>query len=378
MEDEAMHDPADDALSVVCVIGTRPEATKVAPLMRACRAHPRLDAQLVFTGQHPDLVAGALAPFDVVPDHHLDIDRVDGSLSEFAGAAVARLGALFRKLQPDVVVVQGDTATTLAGGLAGFWEGIPVVHLEAGLRSGDLAAPFPEEGNRRIVTQVASLHLAPTDEAAANLLAEGVDPDTVLVVGNTSIDAALMIAGSGNRVDPRRSRRVVITAHRRESWGEPLVHIAEAVRELAVRYPDHELVFPVHPNPKVRGAVVPILEDLPNVATIDPLDYEPFVALLASSRVIITDSGGIQEEAPALGVPVLVTREVTERPEGVAAGVARLVGSDRARIVHETSRLLDDDDAWRAMSEPANPYGDGRTSARSADLIARRFARRSR
>jgi UDP-N-acetylglucosamine 2-epimerase (non-hydrolysing) len=370
-----MTPPITSKITVACIIGTRPEATKVAPLVLACRDHPALRAVLVDTGQHPDLVDGALEPFGLTPDVRLSLPREDGSLTELAGAAVAALGRCFREVRPDVVVVQGDTASTLTGALAAFWEHIPVVHLEAGLRSGDLAAPFPEEGNRRLIVPIVSLHLAPTSGAAANLVAEGVDPSTVLVVGNTSIDAALLLARGEHTATAGRwaSRTVVVTAHRRESWGEPLTRIATAVAELARRHDDHLFIFPLHPNPTIRATVTPLLTGLDNVRLIEPLDYAPFVRLLRSSRLVITDSGGVQEEAPGLGIPVLVLRDVTERPEGIATGSARLVGSNPERIIESAHELLTEEPTWRAMAEAVNPYGDGHAAARAAQAVAAMF-----
>jgi UDP-N-acetylglucosamine 2-epimerase (non-hydrolysing) len=309
------------------------------------------------------------------PGSFVELGLGGGRRGAQLGNAVAALDAHFVQEPPDVVIVQGDTTSALVGGLTAMWRGVPVVHLEAGLRSGNLAAPFPEEANRRLIVPIVSLHLAPTAGAAANLVGEGVDPATILVVGNTSIDAALLLARANHTAAAGAwdSRTVLVTAHRRESWGEPLSRIASAVAELATRHEDHLFVFPLHPNPTVRNAVTPRLAGLENVRLIEPMDYAPFVRLLRSSRLAITDSGGVQEEAPALDVPVLVLRDVTERPEGIETGAARLVGSDPDRIVEVASQLLSHEPAWRAMAEAVNPYGDGRAAQRIVDLLEKDF-----
>lgn len=360
---------------VLIVVGTRPEAIKLAPVVLAMAADARLEPVLVTTGQHTGLVDDALQVFGLTARHrcraHVEEHR---QLSHRTARCLGDLAAIVELEQPAAVVVQGDTASTVAGALAGFYAGIPVVHVEAGLRTGDLSSPWPEEGNRRLVTAVASLHLAPTAGSAANLHAEGVDPRRVHVTGNTVVDALLHTVGQSFRFgDPAleavhagRTRVVLFTAHRREAWGDPVRHVATAIRHLADEHPDVTVVAALHPNPVVRNAVLPVLADHPQVLVCEPPPYGPFVRLMARSSLIITDSGGIQEEAPSLGVPVLVTRAVTERTEALAPGRVELVGTDPMRITGAARRLL----ATRAPGTRENPYGDGSAAVRSLEPIA--------
>lgn len=366
------------------IAGTRPEAIKLAPVVTAMRAAGRMTPVLVASGQHPQMVDQALAAFDLTSDVTLTVDRVTGSQPELLTEMIRQLDALFGEREPAAVVVQGDTTTTLAGAMAAFWRRIPVVHLEAGLRSGDLDSPFPEEGNRRMVGQIAALHLAPTPLAATNLLDEHVPADQVLITGNTVVDAAVHIAGLAAPFDDPAvaaavaaasdgGRLILVTAHRRESWGEPLDRVLSAVREIISRYPDVRVVLPSHPNPAVRAQVVAGLAGTPRVTVTDPLPYPQLAHLLSRSYLALTDSGGIQEEAPSFRVPALVLREVTERVESLHAGCAKLVGTDPDLIVAEASRLLDDPAACVAMTATGNPYGDGlaaiRTEIAVGDLI---------
>jgi UDP-N-acetylglucosamine 2-epimerase (non-hydrolysing) len=322
------------------------------------------------------MVAQALAAFDLKPDVTLPIDRRSGSQPELMTAMVNRLDALFAERAPRAVTVQGDTTTTLAGALAAFWRQIPVVHLEAGLRSGDLDSPFPEEGNRRLVGQLAALHLAPTPLAATNLLDEGVPAGRVVLTGNTVVDAALAIVdrqpqlpdGLDRVVDA--GRLILVTAHRRESWGEPLDRVLSAVRTLLNRYPDVHVVLPSHPNPAVRAQVEAGLAGQSRATVTDPLPYPVLARLLSEAYLVLTDSGGIQEEAPSFGVPALVLRKVTERVESLRAGCAKLVGTDPALIVGEAMRLLDDRAARDAMTAAGNPYGDGTAAGRTEQAVA--------
>jgi UDP-N-acetylglucosamine 2-epimerase (non-hydrolysing) len=359
------------------IAGTRPEAIKLAPVVTAMRAAGRVAPVLVASGQHPTMVAQALAAFDLEPDVVLPVERVTGSQPELMTAMVSTLDALFAARPPAAVIVQGDTTTTLAGALAAFWRQIPVVHLEAGLRSGDLDSPFPEEGNRRLVGQLAALHLAPTPLAATNLLDEGVPPNTVALTGNTVVDAALTVVDGRPELDPALrdvvesdARLVLVTAHRRESWGEPLDRVLSAVRTLLNHYPDIHVVLPSHPNPAVRAQVEAGLANLSRVTVTDPLPYPALARLLSEAYLVLTDSGGIQEEAPSFGVPALVLREVTERVESLTAGCARLVGTDPALIVAEAMRLLDDRAARDAMTAAGNPYGDGNAAVRTEEAVA--------
>jgi UDP-N-acetylglucosamine 2-epimerase (non-hydrolysing) len=326
------------------------------------------------------MVAQALAAFDLTPDVTLTVERSTGSQAELLTEMIKKLDVLWAGRTPAAVVVQGDTTTSLAGALAAFWRRIPVVHLEAGLRSGDLDSPFPEEANRRLVAQIAALHLAPTPLAAMNLLDEGVSTSDVLITGNTVVDATLAVAGrklpfanvdvAAARATGYERRLLLVTAHRRESWGAPLDRILAAVRTLVERYDDIDVVFPTHPNPEVRAQVDAVLGGVDRVTVTDPLPYPDLSRLLSEAYLVLTDSGGIQEEAPSFGVPALVLRNVTERVESLHAGCARLVGSDEDLIVKEASLLLDDEARRNAMTAGGNPYGDGLAARRTAQATA--------
>jgi UDP-N-acetylglucosamine 2-epimerase (non-hydrolysing) len=359
--------------------GTRPEAVKLAPVALAMRDAGILAPVLLASGQHPTMVTQALAAFGLEPDITLQVDRATGSQAELLTAMIRELDELWSVRTPAAVIVQGDTTTSLAGALAAFWRRIPVVHLEAGLRSGDLESPFPEEGNRRLVAQVAALHLAPTPLAAMNLLDEKIPASDVLVTGNTVVDATLAVAGrklpfENPAVAAARAnstnRLVLVTAHRRESWGEPLDRILAAVKELIARYPDIDVILPSHPNPAVREQVDAALAGVERVTVTDPLPYPDLARLLSEAYLVLTDSGGIQEEAPSFGVPALVLRDVTERVESLHAGCAKLVGSDTGLIVSEASALLDSRSRRDSMTAGGNPYGDGLAAVRTAQATA--------
>ncbi|MEU4618376.1 UDP-N-acetylglucosamine 2-epimerase (non-hydrolyzing) [Actinoplanes sp. NPDC023801] len=359
--------------------GTRPEAVKLAPVALAMRDAGLLEPVLLASGQHPTMVTQALAAFGLEPDITLQVDRATGSQAELLTAMIRELDELWSVRTPAAVIVQGDTTTSLAGALAAFWRRIPVVHLEAGLRSGDLESPFPEEGNRRLVAQVAALHLAPTPLAAMNLLDEKIPASDVLVTGNTVVDATLAVAGrrlpfENPDVAAARAnstnRLVLVTAHRRESWGEPLDRILAAVKELIARYDDIDVILPSHPNPAVREQVDAALAGVERVTVTDPLPYPDLSRLLSEAYLVLTDSGGIQEEAPSFGVPALVLREVTERVESLHAGCAKLVGSDTGLIVAEASELLDSRVRRDSMTAGGNPYGDGLAAVRTAQATA--------
>lgn len=364
------------------VFGTRPEAIKMAPVVRALQRDPRFMAQVVVTGQHREMLDQVLDLFGIQPDLDLAIMGTSQTLTEVTTRALNGLSDAIAHLGPDLVVVQGDTTTTLCGALAGFYARVPVAHLEAGLRTGDITAPYPEEMNRRLTSSLASLHLAPTERSRNNLLAEGIDPRSVLVTGNTVIDALHQVlrqpldygdpALGALDADPRPV--VLVTAHRRESWGDGMARIAAAVADLAAD-PDVLIVLPLHRNPLVRACFEPALAPFPNVVLCEPLPYAGLVKLLDRCTLVLTDSGGIQEEAPGLGKPVLVLRDTTERPEGVEAGTTRLVGTDRDRIVTETRRLLHHPAAYDAMASAVNPYGDGTAALRSVDAFARLLER---
>ncbi|MEJ7605724.1 MAG: UDP-N-acetylglucosamine 2-epimerase (non-hydrolyzing) [Bryobacteraceae bacterium] len=366
--------------SVLFVFGTRPEAIKLCPLILHIRRNvPALRAIVCVTGQHRDLLDDVLRWFGVSADYDLNLMQAGQSLSQLTAGIVGGLEDVFTACQPAMTVVQGDTATTLCGALASFYARVPVAHVEAGLRTGDLTQPFPEELNRILTTRLATLHFAATPWAAANLRAEGIPADTIAITGNTGIDALFyarerleqpgITLPSVPLLNPVL-RLILVTAHRRESFGPPMDRICLAVRELALRK-DVQVVFPVHPNPNVREAVGRHLSGLENVLLTNPLSYPAFVFLLKSATVILTDSGGVQEEAPSLGKPVLLLRLKTERPEAVEAGTVRMVGSDQHRIVRETKLLLDDPVEYSRLARAHNPYGDGRASERIADVLNR-------
>ena len=340
-----------------------------------------VESVLCVTGQHREMLAQALDSFGLTPAHNLDIMMQSQTLSAITAAAVQGLERAIADVEPHVVLVQGDTTTTLCGALAAFYRRTPVAQVEAGLRSGRKYSPFPEELNRKLTTQLTDVHFAPTTHARDALIAEGVEPARVHVTGNTVIDALLMTRDRVRRTPPpipdrlralpESGRMVLITGHRRESFGEGFRSLCAGIRDTAARFPDVTFVYPVHLNPNVRGPVDDILGSCDNVWLLEPLAYQPFVWLMDKATVVLTDSGGIQEEAPSLGKPVLVMRETTERPEGIAAGNAKLVGTRREVIAAELARLLTDDSARRAMSRAQNPYGDGKASARIADVLER-------
>ncbi len=367
---------------VAVVMGTRPEGIKTLPLVRALASDPDLDVVTVTTGQHREILRSVMDLFDVVPDHDLDLLAHGQGLSQLFARVLQRVDEVLAEEAPAVVVVQGDTTTSTAAALAAFHRRIPVVHLEAGLRTDTLDNPFPEEANRRLTTRLAVLHCAPTAGSRANLERENVSPEDIVVTGNTVIDALLDVVDRPLResspvqtvLDDARaagSPVLLVTTHRRESWGEPMRRIGQAVAEIARRFPDLQVVLPLHPNPLVREAVTPAVAGLSNVHLAEPLDYHAFVHAMNAATVVLTDSGGVQEEAPSLGKPVLVMRENTERPEAVAAGAARLVGTSVEAIVAGVSELLTSPAAYEAMARAVNPYGDGLASARTVAAIKR-------
>jgi UDP-N-acetylglucosamine 2-epimerase (non-hydrolysing) len=366
------------APTVLFIFGTRPEAIKLCPLIHALRARePEVRVRVCVTAQHREMLDQVLAAFDVKPDHDLDLMRPNQTLAEASARMLTGLDPVFEHEKPALAVVQGDTTTTLFGALGAFYRRVPVGHVEAGLRTHDLSQPFPEEMNRVLTGRIATLHFAATEGAAENLRREGVDRGAITVTGNTGIDAVLHVRDGleGGRLKGRewpeldgRRKTILVTAHRRENFGEGFERICEAVLRLSERE-GVTIVFPVHPNPNVRGPVERRLRGRASIVLVEPLDYVPFVDLMRRAYLIITDSGGIQEEAPSLGKPVLVLREKTERPEAVEAGTVRLVGTDVERIVSEAARLIDDARMYEAMSAVHNPYGDGRASARISDVI---------
>lgn len=365
---------------VLFVYGTRPEAIKMAPLVLECRDRDVFDVQVVVTGQHREMLTQVNDVFGIVPEHDLELFEPGQGIESIVAKTLTRLTPILADLRPAAVVVHGDTSTANAAAQAAFYAQVPVVHLEAGLRTGDLASPFPEEANRQLIGRLADLHLAPTAGNRAALLAENVDPRRIVVTGNTVIDAlhrvveAMPVLGGSDLADARESRgparrRLLVTLHRRENLGERMEGIARAIAAFAGSHPDVDIVMPLHLNPAVRAAVVPRVGQLPNVDLRDPLDYVTFVDELRRATVVLTDSGGLQEEAPGLGVPVLVARDTTERPEAVEAGTARLIGTDEAEVLAHLTRLFDDAIAYEAMATAVNPYGDGRACGRCADAL---------
>ncbi len=362
-------------MRVLTILGTRPEVIKLAPVVAELRRDPTIESIVVSTGQHREMVDQMLAQFELSTDIDLDVMRPEQRLCDLTAELVRGLGDTVAALRPEWVLVQGDTTTTLCGALAAFYEGVAVAHVEAGLRSGDYRAPFPEEANRRLVTRLATLHLCPTTQSAANLLHEAVPQEQVFVTGNPVIDALEWALQRARLLTPsvtcRRPRRILLTLHRRESQGDTMRDVCVAVRALA-RRGDTDVVFPVHLNPAVREIVLPELAGVDGVHLCDPLDYLPFVQLLDSCDLVLTDSGGLQEESPALGKPVLILRDTTERPEAIEAGVARLVGTTPGAIINAASTLLDDPTAYEAMARPQNPFGDGRARFRIVKALTER------
>lgn len=370
-------------ITTLTLIGTRPEAIKLAPVLRELEARPdRVRSVVCATGQHREMLDQALGIFGIRPDFDLDVMSPDQSLTQLTASLLTRIDAVVRGVRPELVLVQGDTTTVMAGALVAHYHRVPVGHVEAGLRTGDPYRPFPEETNRRIADLLSGLYFAPTEAARANLLREGVDEARVTVTGNTAIDAVLQVArqpydwsGGPLAAVPGHRRLVTITAHRRESFGAAFRDFCLAIRDLAGAYAERvHFVYPVHLNPSVRGPVHEVLSDVPNVSLLEPLDYRSFVHLLSRSELVLTDSGGVQEEAPALDVPVLVMRDVTERPEGLEAGTARLVGTSRDSVRQGVERLLESPEERGRMAGAHNPFGDGRAAERVVGAILEHFA----
>lgn len=370
---------------ILTIFGTRPEAIKLFPVVQALSVRTRLETLTCVTGQHREMLDQVLKIADIQPDFDLDLMTANQSLDDLTGRLLSGIGKILDETTPQRVVVQGDTATAMCGALAAYYRQIPVSHVEAGLRSYNIYHPWPEEVNRKIIGTIADQHFAPTETAADALKKENIPAERIYVTGNTVIDA--LLATSEKTKDPKALDRILndlykkfsgrkiigVTSHRRENLGDGLINIAGALRIIAKR-DDVALIFPVHLNPKVRAIMQKALGDLDNVAMIEPLDYPNFVSLLNHCNFMMTDSGGVQEEAPALGKPVLVMRDTTERPEGVEAGTAKLVGTDKQLILAEATKLLDDEDYYLAMARAHNPFGDGKASQRIADIIEKSLA----
>ncbi|WP_272493181.1 non-hydrolyzing UDP-N-acetylglucosamine 2-epimerase [Pseudomonas sp. LS.1a] len=370
------------SLKTLTVFGTRPEAIKMAPLALNLAQDDRFESRVCVTGQHRQMLDQVLELFEITPDYDLNIMKPGQDLTDVTTAILQGLKPVLAEFKPDVVLVHGDTATTLATSLAAYYQQIPIAHVEAGLRTGNLYSPWPEEGNRRLTGALAALHFAPTSTSQDNLLREGIDAATIHTTGNTVIDALLEVVRKLESpalksqfeeqfsfLNPER-RMVLVTGHRRENFGGGFERICQALVQTARQFPDVDIVYPVHLNPNVREPVNRLLADVNNIHLIEPLDYLPFVYLMTRSYLILTDSGGIQEEAPALGKPVLVMRDTTERPEAVAAGTVKLVGTDVESITEHLAKLLTDDATYREMSFAHNPYGDGKACARILDALS--------
>lgn len=378
-------------MKISIIFGTRPEAIKLAPVILALRKHPQIDCRVCITAQHREMLDQALKVFDITPDKDLNIMRPNQTLAEITARGIESLDIYLNEEKPDMILVQGDTTTTFVSSLVAFYHKIPLGHIEAGLRTGNLQSPWPEEVNRLLTTRLAALHFAPTETNRQNLIAEGVSVANIFVTGNTVIDALFLaidkirknppdIPGIDSRMIKTwgNSPLVLITGHRRENFGDGFKSICRAIKQLANHFPEVQFVYPVHMNPNVRSIVLEMLgtnnksgKQLRNVHLIDPLPYLPFVALMDRSTLILTDSGGIQEEAPSLGKPVMVMRDTTERPEAVKAGTVKLVGTHHENIVDETSHLLTDKAAYEQMARMYNPYGDGKASEKIVKIISK-------
>lgn len=375
------------ALRIMTIYGTRPEAIKVAPIIKAIEREPGLENIIVVTGQHREMLDQVNTMFGIVPAHDLSIMAAGQSLNGIVAKVISGVDSILAEESPDAVIVQGDTSTVMGAAVAAFNRQIPVLHLEAGLRSGDIDSPFPEEANRKLTSQIAALHLAPTSTSKANLTREDISENHIVVTGNSVIDTLLYattnldVAFDDPRLEQLRQeagsdgggRILLVTAHRRENLGSAMEDIGGAVADLARKYPDLAIVFPIHRNPKVRESIRPAVEGLDNVLLIEPLPYAQFTRILSLAHIVLTDSGGVQEEAPSLGKPVLVMRENTERPEAVVAGTVKLIGTHRRRLVDEVSLLMDSDEAYAGMANAVNPYGDGRAAERTIDAIRWKF-----
>lgn len=371
---------------VLSIFGTRPEAIKMAPVVKALNDHPEIESLVCVTAQHREMLDQVLALFEITPDYDLDIMKNGQSLTQASSRMLLALEPILQDCKPDLVLVHGDTSTTLCGAQAAFYQQIPIGHVESGLRTYDIYSPWPEEANRQLTSIITKLHFSPTKAAAQNLYDEHNNPDYIYVTGNTVIDALLDVKNKLDMDETLRNklqqqfsqldfnkRRVLITGHRRENFGDGFESICKAISELAKKYPDFEFVYPVHLNPNVMEPVNRLLGGLDNVKLIEPQDYLPFVFLMSTSHIILTDSGGIQEEAPSLGIPVLVMRRTTERQEAVEAGTVKLVGTHHATIVAEVSHLIENEAVYQQMSQSHNPYGDGQASQRITKTIIEFF-----
>ena len=368
-------------LKVMTIFGTRPEAIKMAPVVKALEAADDMESIVTVTAQHREMLDQVLHLFSITPDYDLNIMSQGQTLYDVTCKALLGLQGVLKEAKPDVVLVHGDTTTTFVGALAAFYEGIPVGHVEAGLRTGNIYSPFPEEMNRKLTGAIGTYHFAPTSTSESNLLKENINPAHLYVTGNTVIDALQTTVQTDytfkeellNQIDYINNKVILVTTHRRENLGDPMRNVYEAIRDIINEQADVEVIFPMHRNPKVRSIVQEVLGDMPRVHLIEPLEYEPFANLMARTYLIMTDSGGIQEEAPSLGKPVLVLRDTTERPEAVEAGTVKLVGTDKESVYRTATELLMNETAYLAMSNAVNPYGDGLASDRIVQALRHEF-----
>ena len=368
-------------VKVMTIFGTRPEAIKMAPVVKALEAAPDMESIVTVTAQHREMLDQVLHLFSITPDYDLNIMSQGQTLYDVTCRALMGLQEVLKEAKPDVVLVHGDTTTTFVGALAAFYEGIPVGHVEAGLRTGNIYSPFPEEMNRKLTGAIGTYHFAPTTTSEGNLLKENINPDHLYVTGNTVIDALQTTVKEDytfkeellNNIDYENQKVILVTTHRRENLGDPMRNVYEAIRDVIGEHDDVEVIFPMHRNPKVRSIVQDVLGDMDRVHLIEPLEYEPFANLMARTYLIMTDSGGIQEEAPSLGKPVLVLRDTTERPEAVQAGTVKLVGTDKESVYKAAKELITNEDIYKEMSNAVNPYGDGLASDRIVQALRHEF-----
>lgn len=368
-------------LKVMTIFGTRPEAIKMAPVVKALEAAPDMESIVTVTAQHREMLDQVLHLFSITPDYDLNIMSQGQTLYDVTCRALMGLQEVLKEAKPDVVLVHGDTTTTFVGALAAFYEGIPVGHVEAGLRTGNIYSPFPEEMNRKLTGAIGTYHFAPTTTSEVNLLKENIHPDHLYVTGNTVIDALQTTVKEAytfkekllNNIDYEHQKVILVTTHRRENLGDPMRNVYEAIRDIIGEHEDVEVIFPMHRNPKVRSIVQDVLGHMDRVHLIEPLEYEPFANLMARTYLIMTDSGGIQEEAPSLGKPVLVLRDTTERPEAVQAGTVKLVGTDKGSVYKAAKELITNEDIYKEMSNAVNPYGDGLASNRIVQALRYEF-----
>lgn len=368
-------------IKVMTIFGTRPEAIKMAPVIKSLTENPNIIHKSCVTAQHRDMLDQVLSIFDIVPEYDLNIFSPGQSLSDIMEKSLKGLEQAIKDFKPDLVLVQGDTSTVFAGALAAFYNGVKIGHIEAGLRSGNLYSPFPEEANRKLTGILSNFHFAPTEDSRKNLLNEGYNEENIYVTGNTSIDSLLEITKKPfifeddklKNIDFENKKIILLTSHRRENLGEPMKNIFSAVKRIVDKYEDCEVVFPIHLNPKVRNIANSILGESKKVHLIEPMDYLPFANLQKKSYFIVTDSGGIQEEAPTLGKPILVIREETERPEGIQAGTAKLVGTSEEKVFENMDKLMSNKNEYKKMASAVNPYGDGTAAKKIVEIIEKAF-----